>query len=202
MQYLKGLVAESYKELIFCATVCIVPVVAQFILSNIVSSTVGANVSNSIEPDMKLEETYGNLGSNFDMLGESEGLFLNLSPKVLGLNHRGFKDSQVVIWEGLMDVLLVLTKLYLLRLFDVNKFEEDIQEGAKRIKKQGHVNPYERDPEKKSHCPEQAIRFGRMAIYFQIYFFLIKISIRVIWYFLGVVSYLFQALVLISEFFI
>ena len=189
LQYLNTLINESYKDVIFCAAVCTVPVIVQFIFSNFIQSTVKALIAPNSPTHKDFRATYSNLANNYDMLGEMPGLYLNLniSQATMGLAS---EMSTVIIWEGLQEVLLIFTKLYHLRLFDVSDYEEDIQKDVKRLKTQGHLNPYERHQTKKAKYPDHAIRFSRFVLYLQIYYNLVKFGLRVLWHLIGAASYL------------
>ena len=65
-----------------------------------------------------------------------------------GLSHKG------VIWDGLHDFILLIMKIYQLRLYDINEFEDDLGKELKRMKSIRKKTPYVRDYPRKLKYPE------------------------------------------------
>lgn len=65
-----------------------------------------------------------------------------------GLSHKG------AIWDGLHDFILLITKIYQLRLYDINEFEDDLVKELKRMKSIRKKTPYVRDYPRKLKYPE------------------------------------------------
>lgn len=73
---------------------------------------------------------YSNLGHNYDMLSEYPSLYMNLDLSQFGESH----TQNVLIWEGLQEMLIIFTKLYHLRLFEIGEYEEDVKKDVKRLR--------------------------------------------------------------------
>jgi len=70
-----------------------------------------------------------------------------------------------VVWDGLQEILLVITKYYHLRLFEeANDYEEDLAKDVKRLKQAGHLNPYETTYNKKLKQPDHALRLSKLVL--------------------------------------
>uniref|UniRef100_A0A7S3IWB1 Uncharacterized protein n=1 Tax=Strombidium inclinatum TaxID=197538 RepID=A0A7S3IWB1_9SPIT len=109
------------------------------------------------------------------------------------LLSRDFAD--IIVWDGLQEVLLVMTKIYHLRLFEFSyEYEADVSKDVKRLKQSGHLNPYEPTYLRKVKQPYHALRLTRLVLYVQIYYLLIKCSLRFFWHVLSAFSSLFSFL--------
>lgn len=59
-----------------------------------------------------------------------------------------------IIWDGLHDFILLIVKIYQLRIYDINEFEEDLGKELKRMKCIRKKTPYIRDYPRKLKYPE------------------------------------------------
>lgn len=83
-----------------------------------------------------------------------------------------------IVWDGLHDFILLITKIYQLRLYDINEFEDDLCKELKRMKSIRKKTPYIRDYPRKLKYPEQAIMYGRCVQLVQIFYLLALIALR------------------------
>ena len=86
--------------------------------------------------------------------------------------------SKAIVWDGLHDFILLITKIYQLRLYDINEFEDDLCKELKRMKAIRKKTPYIRDYPRKLKYPEQAIMYGRCVQLVQIFYLLAIIALR------------------------
>ena len=84
--------------------------------------------------------------------------------RACGLGSR-LQSQPGLVWDGIQEILLIITKFYHLRLFDVQEFEDDIFNEVKRMKNLRKKAPYTKDYMKKVKQPEQAIVYGKMLMY-------------------------------------
>jgi len=71
-----------------------------------------------------------------------------ISTAAIGLSNKG------VIWDGFHDLILLIVKIYQLRIYDVNEFEDDLGKELKRMKCIRKKTPYIRDYPRKLKYPE------------------------------------------------
>lgn len=86
LQYLNNLINESYRDVIFCAAICIIPTLVQFFISNLISSTVRIVSPQTGSNSVDLHNIHPNLAFNYDMLGEYSTLFALLDMKQMGVS--------------------------------------------------------------------------------------------------------------------
>lgn len=66
----------------------------------------------------------------------------------IGLSNKG------IIWDGLHNTILLIMKMYQLRIYDTHAFEDDLGNELKRMKSIRKKTPYIRDYPRKLKYPE------------------------------------------------
>lgn len=81
-------------------------------------------------------------GSDFAKVIKQNGLMMA---------HNNYRKD---VWDGFHYMMLLVVKIYQMRLFDVNEYEEDLSIELKRMKAHRLKTPYIRDYPKKVKYPE------------------------------------------------
>ena len=101
LQFVTSVISESSRDIIVCSTICVVAIILQYILTTTVLSP------NPIEAiTLQLAD------SSVSRVVSRNGLVMEAAKKT--------------IWEPMHYALLGVIKIYQLRLFEVNEFEEDL----------------------------------------------------------------------------
>ena len=110
LQYVQNIINESSRDIIICSTLCVVILITQYILSNVVF-TDGSLMIEAL--------AFGGQG-NLENIEHMLRLDLNFGIP------RQQPHQATIIWEGLHDFILFLVKCYQMRLFDVIDYETDL----------------------------------------------------------------------------
>lgn len=146
LQYVQNLINESSRDIIIISTFCVVTLIIQYILSNIML-------------------TNGNLLIDELAFG-GQGDYSSIE-KIIRMNHTfnipgSLTMQKAIIWEGLHDFILLLAKCYQFRVYNVNDFEDDLQKEKKRYRTYKYRSPHQRDFSRKLKYPEQGVMYVRI----------------------------------------
>jgi hypothetical protein len=99
-------------------------------------------------------------------------------------------SERPVVWEGLQELLLAVTKFYHSQVFDVGEYWEDLKKHTERYKQEGFLNPYERLHLKLFKHPDNAVRLTKLVLYIQVLYYLVKAAVRFVFNVFALCSYL------------
>jgi len=153
-----NVINESARDIIVCSTICAIIVVLQYIASSIVFSQDGLGIQSMAFS--------GTPSATVKKLVSENGLVM------------GTDSYRPILWEGLHHILLLVIKVYQMRLFDVNEYEEDLCKELKRMKALRKKTAYSRDYARKLKYPEQAIMYVRIVQLVQIFYLILMLSLR------------------------
>lgn len=146
LQYVSNVINESYRDIILCTAVCAIPIILQYFISNMIQHS-------------------ARKAANLDMFSDIHPSDQPFYPQNMDFQFLSRDFAEVVVWESLQEVLLVMTKIYHLRLFEeANDYEEDLAKDVKRLKQSSHLNPYETTFNKKLKQPDHALRLSRLVL--------------------------------------
>lgn len=139
MQFVQNIVNESCRDIIVCSTICAIGIVMQYLMTHFVLSPDGLS--------MESLALHGTAGSKLLYILKNNPVF---SFKV----RNGIYPERIILWDGLHDFLLLVTKLYQLRIYNMSEYEEDLAKEQKRMNMIRKKNPYMRDYFRKLKYPE------------------------------------------------
>ena len=120
----------------------------------------------------------------------------------LDLTFIGTNASQAIVWEGLQEILIILINLYYIHKYDTcDGFDEDLKHEGKRLRRLGHISPYECRFYRIKKFPEIAIHWSITIRQFIMLYTLLKGGYRVTGVLSSVISWFNQSIISVLSIF-